>query len=149
MTVPTHANERATNSLARSRETEPFRNPSYPVRDHFSERTKLEEALRIAEERLDAARRRLEAGGDPARNSDALRLYHQLLGVRDQIAECVRRIPLETGALYDEDAERFKQATDALEPRLAAIGTASKLIELCRDIRGRRHQEANRSADRG
>jgi hypothetical protein len=115
VTSPTNANERATNLVARSRDDEPFRNPSYPVRDHFAERTKLEEALRIAEERLQAAQRRLEAGGDPARNSDGLRLYHQMLGVRDQIAECARRIPLETGALYEEDHERFKQAMDALE----------------------------------
>jgi hypothetical protein len=44
-----------------------------------------------------------------------VRLYHQLLGARDQIAECARRMPLETGELYQEDKERFAQATGALE----------------------------------
>ena len=62
-----------------------------------------------------AARRKLEAGAGLAGNADAVRLYHQLLGVRDQIAECVRRMPLEAGELYKEDKERFEHATAALE----------------------------------
>jgi hypothetical protein len=94
---------------------EPFRNPSYPVRDHFAERAKFEEALRNSEERVDAARRKLEARGTNVGNAEAVRLYHQLLGVRDQIAECARRMPLETGSLYREDAERFNQAVSALD----------------------------------
>jgi hypothetical protein len=38
-----------------------------------------------------------------------------MLGARDQIAEGVRRLPLETGALYDEDHERYKEAVAAFE----------------------------------
>jgi hypothetical protein len=83
------------------------------VRDHFSERAKLEGALRIAAERVETARGKLSAGA--ARSAEAVRLYHQLLGACDQIAECARRMPLETGALYDEDQERFGRATAALE----------------------------------
>jgi hypothetical protein len=100
--------------MATSRGTEPFRNPSYPVRDHFSERQKLEEALRLCDERVTSARRKLDAIGNLAGSAEAVRRYHQLLGVHDQVAECARRMPLETGSLYDEDQERFKQATAAL-----------------------------------
>ncbi len=43
------------------------------------------------------------------------RLYHQLLGARDQVAESARRLPLETGDLYGEDKERFEQALAAFD----------------------------------
>jgi hypothetical protein len=114
VTSPINEIEKRTGAIATSRGTEPFRNPSYPVRDHFSEQAQLEDALGVAVERIDAAQRKLLAAGDPARQVEALRLYHQLLGVHDQLAECARRMPLETGSLYDEDQERFKQATAAL-----------------------------------
>jgi hypothetical protein len=114
VTSPTSETEKRSGAVATSRGTGPFHNPSYPVRDHFSERAKLENALGIAAERVDAARRKLLAGGGTAA-AQAVRLYHQLLGVQDQLAECARRMPLETGALYDEDQERFTQATAALE----------------------------------
>ena len=42
------------------------------------------------------------------------RLFHQMLGARDQMAEAVRRMPLETGDLYEEDRERFEAAAAAL-----------------------------------
>jgi hypothetical protein len=98
-----------------SRASEPYHNPSYPERDHFSERSRLDEALRTSETRIDAARRKLESGGDFSGKAQAVRYYHQLLGVRDQIAECCRRIPLEAGELYEEDKERFEHAISALE----------------------------------
>jgi hypothetical protein len=94
---------------------EPYRNPSYPERDHFAERAKLEGALRTSEERVTAARQKIEAHASVAGNAEAVRLYHQLLGVRDQIAECVRRMPLEAGELYTEDKENFERAIAALE----------------------------------
>jgi hypothetical protein len=115
VTSQTNEIEKRSDAHASSRGTEPYHNPSYPVRDHFSERSKLEEALRSCEERVTAARRKLDARGNVAGIAEGVRLYHQLLGVRDQIAECARRMPLETGELYEEDAERFKQAMAALE----------------------------------
>jgi hypothetical protein len=115
VTSSTSEIEKTTRAVATSGAKEPFRNPSYPVRDHFAERAKLEDALRIATERVDAARRTVLAGAGAARTAEAVRLYHQLLGVHDQLAECARRMPLETGALYDEDRERFTQATAALD----------------------------------
>jgi hypothetical protein len=48
-----------------------------------------------------------------------------LLGARDQVAESVRRIPLETGDLYHEDKERFEQALAAFDrvlKRWAQVG---------------------------
>jgi hypothetical protein len=115
VTSPSSEIEKRTGAVATPGGKEPFRNPSYPVRDHFSERAKLEDALRIATERVEAARGKLEAGGGAARTAEAVRLYHQLLGAHDQIAECARRMPLETGGLYVEDQERFTQATAALD----------------------------------
>jgi hypothetical protein len=107
--------EKKTGAIAHPTPSEPFHNPSYPVRDHFAERSKLEEALRSSEERVALARQKLETGRNHTGHVEAVRTYHQLLGVRDQIAECARRMPLETGGLYREDAERFNQASAALE----------------------------------
>jgi hypothetical protein len=112
---PTYKIENPTGAVHASKASEPYRNPSYPERDHFSDRAGLEEALRTAEERVNAARRKLDSGGNAAGSAKMVRLYHQLLGARDQIAECARRMPLETGELYQEDKERFAQATGALE----------------------------------
>jgi hypothetical protein len=115
VTSQTNEIQNRAGALQSSNSIEPYRNPTYPQRDHFSERSGLEEALRTSEERIDAARRTLEASGDLAGKAVAVRLYHQLLGARDQIAECTRRMPLETGELYQEDKERFEQAVAALE----------------------------------
>jgi hypothetical protein len=93
----------------------PFHNPSYPIRTHFPEREKLEASLRDAEERLSAARQKLPTLDNDSRKPRFVRLYHQLMGARDQIADCIRRIPLEAGGLYREDEERFHNATAAFE----------------------------------
>ncbi len=53
------------------------------------------------------------------------RVYYQLLGARDQVAETIRRLPLETGALYDEDKERYEialAAFDRVYQRWDAVG---------------------------
>jgi len=94
---------------------DPFHNPSYPARTHFHEREKLQASLHEAEERLSAARQKLTALANHPEKATFVRLYHQMMGARDQIAECVRRIPLEAADLYDEDAERYKQAVAAFE----------------------------------
>jgi hypothetical protein len=51
---------------------------------------------------------------DPQRATH-VRLYHQLMGARDQIADCVRRMPLEAADLYEEDQERYQNAVAAFE----------------------------------
>jgi hypothetical protein len=93
----------------------PFKSPTYPPRIHFGERAELEEKLRSIEDRLQAVRRQLDAQVGRPDRSGPERLYVQMLGARDQVAEAVRRLPLETGALYDEDKERFNEAVAAFE----------------------------------
>jgi hypothetical protein len=93
----------------------PFKSPTYPVRNHFAERAELEARLRSIDERIQAVRRQLDAMGSRPDRSGAERYYIQMLGARDQVAEAVRRLPLETGALYDEDKERYTEALAAFE----------------------------------
>jgi hypothetical protein len=93
----------------------PFKNPSYPQRIHLSERTTLQEILRSCDERLGQVRQSLDAIGDSGKRAASDRLFLQLQGARDQIADAVRRMPLEAGALYHEDQERLHVATEAFE----------------------------------
>ncbi len=94
----------------------PFKSPTYPVRNHFAERATLEQQLRSIDDRIQAARRKLDVmAGNHADRPTLERIYFQMQGARDQVAEGVRRLPLETGALYDEDHERFAEAIAAFE----------------------------------
>jgi hypothetical protein len=93
----------------------PYKSPTYPQRVHFHERAALEETLRSCDERIQAIRQKLDTLANHPRRADYERIYHQMVGARDQIAESVRRLPLETGALYHEDKERYDQAVAACE----------------------------------
>jgi hypothetical protein len=93
----------------------PFKSPTYPPRVHFGERGDLEQQLRSVEDRIQAARRKLDVMGSHPDRPGLERLYFQMLGARDQVAEGVRRLPLETGALYDEDKERYAEAVAAFD----------------------------------
>jgi hypothetical protein len=112
--TPTSVEPKAISSDG-SRPDDPFHNPSYPARTHFHEREKLEASLRGAEELLNAARQKLSAMANHAERAKFVRLYHQMMGARDQIADSVRRIPLEAADLYEEDKERYRNAVAALE----------------------------------
>jgi hypothetical protein len=100
---------------ASPRPTVPFKSPTYPLRVHFAERAELEQRLHSIEERIQAARRKLDLLGSQPERAGLERLYFQMLGARDQVAEEVRRLPLETGELYDEDRERYEEALAAFE----------------------------------
>lgn len=100
---------------ASARPAVPFKSPTYPPRVHFAERAELEKQLRSIDERLQAAKRKLDVMGNHADRPALERLYFQMLGARDQVAEGVRRLPLETGALYDEDHERYAEAVAAFD----------------------------------
>ena len=93
----------------------PFKSPTYPPRVHFPERDALQESLRSCEQRIQAIRQKLDTLGNHPQRDVYERIYHQMLGARDQVAEAVRRLPGETGALYDEDKERYEQAVAACE----------------------------------
>jgi hypothetical protein len=90
------------------------RNRSYPQRVHFGERKELQDKLASWDEKLAAMGKRLATLGAHPHRASYERLYHQMQGARDQMAECVRRMPLETGILYDEDRERLTSAEAAL-----------------------------------
>ena len=94
---------------------DPYRSPTYPERVHVHERGQLEEALRTCDQRLSAALQKLNVLANHAEKPRFVRLYHQMRGARDQVAEAVRRLPLEAGGLYNEDRERFLQAVEAME----------------------------------
>src|SRR5262249_20216085 len=91
--------EAAERDLESARPKVPFKSPTYPMRVHFGERAEFEERLRACEERIQAVRQKLDSLGNQPDRATVDRLYFQMLGARDQIAEAVRRLPLETGAL--------------------------------------------------
>ena len=94
--------------------TEPFHNPSYPQRVHFHERLQLEEIALSWNAKIEEIGQTLAQPGSNQDQEARIRLYHQMLGARDQLAGAARRIPLETATLYEEDHELFRQAEAAL-----------------------------------
>jgi len=115
VSTTTAISEAAEQHRASPRPVVPFKSPTYPPRVHFAERAELDQSLRTIEERLEMVRRKLDVMGSHPERAGSERLYFQMLGARDQVAEGVRRLPLETGALYDEDKERFEEALAAFE----------------------------------
>lgn len=89
----------------------PFKNPSYPERVHVRERKHWEGVLRHWEQMIAEAGSKLGSAPDAGRH----RLYAQMLGARDQIAEAAKRLPQEVGDLYEEDKHRLELAVAALE----------------------------------
>jgi hypothetical protein len=109
--VPRESKETAPSSPAASN---PFGNPSYPQRTHFGERPHLEETLSSWEQKISIVIGKLTGLGNHPDRATYERLFFQMQGARDQMAEAVCRMPLETGALYEEDRERFEAAAAAL-----------------------------------
>ncbi|MFO0951573.1 MAG: hypothetical protein U0835_10550 [Isosphaeraceae bacterium] len=93
----------------------PYKNPSYPQRIHVHERAHWNDVLKSCEERVALASRKLAGLGASADRSKFDRLYAQMEGARDQVADAARRLPVEAGALYHEDLERIEQALAAME----------------------------------
>ncbi|WP_422931190.1 hypothetical protein [Singulisphaera sp. PoT] len=93
----------------------PLKNPSYPQRVHIHERPHWEGVLKSCDQRIAVVKQKIVvlAAGP---NRDAFnRLYSQMLGARDQVADCVRRLPGETGDLYEEDKHRLEEAVKSLD----------------------------------
>jgi hypothetical protein len=90
---------------------DPDKNPSYPQRTHVKERTHWEGVLKHWQEKIDEESAKL----GPNSHADRHRLFSQMLGARDQIAEAVRRLPQEMGDLYTEDKHRLELAVASLE----------------------------------
>lgn len=93
----------------------PLKNPSYPQRVHIQERAQWQGVLKTCEDRIAGARQKLNVlGASPARAAFE-RLFAQMLGARDQVADAARRLPGETGELYHEDKHRLEEAVAALD----------------------------------
>jgi hypothetical protein len=107
--------ETSAGPAAGSPQADPNRNPTYPQRIHLDERGQLEQALRSCDQRLGSALQKLNVLANHSEKPRLVRLYHQMQGARDQVAEAVRRLPLEVGGLYHEDRERFQNALDAMD----------------------------------
>ena len=89
---------------------DPTRSPSYPQRVHIRERGQWQSLLQTWETKISVARRSTAASKP---GSD--RLLAQMSGARDQIADAVRRLPMETGDLYEEDKHKVEEAVEALK----------------------------------
>lgn len=96
----------------------PFKNPSYPQRIHLGEKETLVALLKSCEDRLTTFRQKLDVLGKSPERTSYEKLFLQLQGARDQVADVVRRMPLEAGHLYHEDREKLQAATEAFD-RLA------------------------------
>jgi hypothetical protein len=94
---------------------DPTKNPSYPQRVHLQEKPHWLGVLQTVESRLAVARQKLSVLGNDAKRPAFERIYAQMLGARDQVADAVRRLPLETGGLYEEDHHRVDEAVAALD----------------------------------
>jgi hypothetical protein len=98
----------------RTQPVDPLRNPSYPQRIHLHERSHWQEVLRSCEEKIARAREKLDGARPGPGRAELERLHAQMLGARDQVADAVRRLPMETGDLYSEDRHRVEEAVAAL-----------------------------------
>ncbi len=98
-----------------ARPSHPLANPSYPERTHYSERPVLEQHLKGCNQLLDECRRKLSVIRDEKDRTHYTRIYHQLIGARDQLADMTSRIPREAGDLYEEDHHLLDEALSAIE----------------------------------
>ncbi|MDX2035682.1 MAG: hypothetical protein SFX72_03440 [Isosphaeraceae bacterium] len=96
-------------------EPDPRRNPSYPQRIHWGERDHWRGVLEHWTARVVEAKSRLDALQGSGEFEARSYLFAQMRGGLDQVADCVRRLPGEAGALYEEDRHRIEQAVEALE----------------------------------
>lgn len=92
---------------------DPNRSPSYPQRVHIGERAHWQSVLASWDQKIAAAHALRPSG------RDATREFVQMAGARDQIADAVKRLPMEIGAMYEEDKHKLEEAVAALERLMA------------------------------
>jgi hypothetical protein len=107
--------EAETKTPVHTQRVDPFKNPSYPQRVHIHERAQWQAVLKTCEDTIVATRRKLDVLGDRHNRGRLTRLYAQMLGARDQVADAAKRMPGETGDLYIEDHHRLEEAVAALK----------------------------------
>ena len=103
----------------------PYQSPSYPPRTHTAEGPKWRTALKAAQDRIAAAKRKLDVIPAGPSRAPYERIYSQMLGARNQIADTGRRLPGEVGHMYHDDHHRLDEAVAALD-RLFARWDAGK-----------------------
>jgi hypothetical protein len=103
-------------NLVKETPRSPWRSPTYPQRVHIRERGQWLGILESWDARIREAGAILASmpAGDASRPVRE-RLYNQMLGGRDQIADAAKRLPTEVGDLYEEDRHRLEEAVAALE----------------------------------
>ena len=94
---------------------DPRRNPSYPQRVHIGERAHWQSILASWDQKIAEAQARGSNG------EESSRAFVQMSGARDQIADAVKRLPMEIGALYEEDKHKLEEAVAALERLMAKV----------------------------
>jgi hypothetical protein len=94
---------------------DPRKNPSYPQRVHIHERAQWQGVLEQCEQRIASAQAKLNAVASSPDRAAFERLFAQMLGARDQVADAARRLPMETGDLYAEDKHRLEAGVAALD----------------------------------
>ena len=102
-------------SAAQPTERDPNRSPTYPQRVHIGERAHWQSILNDWDQKIATAQSRGTSGADAARS------FVQMSGARDQIADAVKRLPMEIGAMYEEDKHKLEEAVAALERLMAKV----------------------------
>lgn len=103
----------------------PLKNPAYPQRTHIGERAHWQGMLASCDSRIAPAKQKLAVLANSPSKAIFERLYAQMLGARDQVAEAARRLPGETGDLYEEDKHRLEEGVAALD-RVLKLWDAQK-----------------------
>ena len=96
----------------------PLKNPAYPQRTHIAERAHWQGVLAACDKKIAPALQKLGVLGNSPSHAIFERLYAQMLGARDQVAYAARRLPGETGDLYEEDHHKLEEAVAALDRTL-------------------------------
>jgi hypothetical protein len=112
---------------AESKPTDPRRSPSYPQRVHIRERAQWQNVLDRWDQRVETARATYAQRSGRSDGLELGRLFAQMLGARDQIADAVKRLPIEVGDLYEEDRHRLDEAVAALERLFARWDAATRV----------------------
>jgi hypothetical protein len=95
--------------------SKPYQSPTYPQRIHIGERRRWQSVLDLWQGRIEQACARLNTIASGPKREPYERLYFQMCGARDQIAEAAARLPMEVDSMYDEDRHRLECAVAALE----------------------------------
>ena len=102
-----------------SQPTDAGRSPSYPQRVHIRERAQWRALLADRQNEVRAVRRKFDTLPNTPKRDEYARLLAQMDGTLDQIADAVRRLPMEVGELYEEDRHRLEEAEKALKRLLS------------------------------